>query len=142
MCLTIKQLSTMVRFQYNDGGCHKYFKGRVGDCVVRAFAIATNIDYKEVYNMAKFLCGKGDSPRNGMDKRNTRKLAEQLGFKWHPCMKIGTGCTTHLVAEELPKGNIVCSCSGHVAVINGVINDTYDSTRNGKRCVYGYWYKD
>jgi hypothetical protein len=26
-----------------------------------------------------------------------------------------------------------------VAVIDGVIHDTYDCSRGGKRCVYGYW---
>lgn len=25
------------------------------------------------------------------------------------------------------------------AVINGVIHDTFDSSREGSRCVYGYW---
>jgi len=28
-----------------------------------------------------------------------------------------------------------------VAVIDGVINDTYDCSREGTRCVYGYWEK-
>ena len=36
---------------YNDGGRSKYFKGeKVGDCVVRAIAVAANLDYKEVYD--------------------------------------------------------------------------------------------
>ena len=26
------------------------------------------------------------------------------------------------------------------AVIDGVVNDIYDGTRGGSRCVYGYWY--
>lgn len=29
----------------------------------------------------------------------------------------------------------------HVAVLDGVIHDTYDSSCNGERTVYGYWYK-
>ncbi len=40
-------------YVYDDGGRHQYFqmkykKDRVGDCVVRALAIATNEDYKSV----------------------------------------------------------------------------------------------
>ncbi len=27
----------------------------------------------------------------------------------------------------------------YTAVIDGVINDTHDPSREGTRCVYGYW---
>ena len=65
---------------------------------------------------------------------------KELGFEWVSVMGIGTGCTTHLKKEELPKGNLVCMLSKHAAaVIDGVINDTYDCSRNGTRCVYGYY---
>lgn len=67
-------------------------------------------------------------------------MVAHFGGKWHPTMTIGSGCKVHLRADELPSGRIVCSCSGHlVAVIDGVLNDTFDSSRGGKRCVYGYW---
>ena len=37
------------RFQYTDGGRSKYYpEQHVGDCVIRAIAIATERDYKEV----------------------------------------------------------------------------------------------
>ena len=66
---------------------------------------------------------------------------KSIGFKWKPTMGIGTGCKVHLKSDELPKGKIICSVSRHyVAVIDGVINDIYDCSRNGTRCVYGYWY--
>lgn len=131
----------METFVFNDGGRSKYFAASgVGDCVVRAFAIAANKDYKEVYNMAKSLCKKGESPRNGLTKTNCHKLGTMLGGVWVACSGIGTGCKMHLKADELPKGRIVCNCSKHlVAAIDGVVNDTYDSTRGGTRCVYGYW---
>lgn len=127
------------RFNYNDGGRSNYFTAKkIGDCVTRATAIASQKDYKEVYNLYKKIGSK--TPRDGVSKTAIRKVMEQLGAKWVPCMAIGSGCKTHLRAEELPKGRIVCSCSGHlVAVIDGVINDTYDCSREGTRCVYGYW---
>jgi hypothetical protein len=57
-------------------------------------------------------------------------------------MQIGSGCNTHLKADELPSGRLVCNVSRHaVAVIDGVIHDTHDCSRGGKRCVYGYWHK-
>jgi hypothetical protein len=65
---------------------------------------------------------------------------KELGFTWTPTMTIGSGCTVHLRADELPSGRLVCSVSNHnVAVIDGVIHDTYDCSRKGSRCVYGYW---
>ena len=53
---------------------------------------------------------------------------------------IGSGCRVHLRAEELPPGRLIVSVSRHlVAVIDGVIHDTLDCSRNGSRCVYGYY---
>lgn len=128
-----------MKFVYNDGGRSKYFKAtQVGDCVVRAAAIATQRDYKEVYELARKIA-KG-TPRNGMSKTQTKRLMETLGGRWEATMTIGSGCKVHLRDGELPDGRIVCSLSGHVvAVINGVVNDTYEDDRNGTRCVYGYW---
>jgi hypothetical protein len=55
-------------------------------------------------------------------------------------MHIGSGCQVHLRREELPAGRLVVQASKHVvAVIDGVIHDTHDSSRDGTRCVYGYW---
>lgn len=130
-----------MKFNFNDGGRSKYFKGKCGDCVVRAIAISLEKDYKEVYDKCKKFLGY--SPRDGVRKKDTRKLMEHFGFKWNGLMGIGTGCTTHLRSEELPKGRIVCKCSSHlVTCIDGVVNDTHDSSRCGTRCVYGYWFKE
>lgn len=55
-------------------------------------------------------------------------------------MKIGSGCKGHLRSEELPPGRLIVSVSKHVvAVIDGIIHDTHDPSRDGTRCVYGYW---
>ena len=129
-----------LQFHFNDGGRSNYFKAaKVGDCVTRALAIATGRDYKEVYELVRRV--SGDTPRNGVKKSMSKKVAKMLGGTWHACMQIGSGCTTHLRANEIPmRGRVVCSVSGHlVAVIDGVINDTYDCSRDGNRCVYGYW---
>ena len=57
-------------------------------------------------------------------------------------MSIGSGCKVHLKADELPSGNIIVALSKHYcAVIDGVIHDTHDCSRNETRCVYGYWSK-
>jgi hypothetical protein len=139
-----------MEFQQNDGGRSKYFKGEAGDCVIRSIAIATGKDYLEVYNdlfeLNKKQKGRlrGASPRDGGTKMRTiKKYLEKLGWKWHATMKIGSGCQVHLRKEELPAGRLIVRASKHLtAVIDGVINDTYDPSRNGTRCVYGYWAKD
>lgn len=128
-------------FKYNDGGRSIYFKGKnVGDCVVRAVAIATGIDYKEVYDTVSKIAGK--TPRNGVAKEVTNKLLQEYGWTWVPTMLVGQGCKVHLRKDELPQGTIICRTSKHLTtVIDGVINDTFDCSRGGTRCVYGYWIK-
>jgi hypothetical protein len=38
------------------------------------------------------------------------------------------------------KGILIARVSKHyVAIINGVIHDLYDPSRQGTSCVYGYW---
>lgn len=137
---------------YNDGGRSNYFKAeKVGDCVVRAVAIATGKDYKEVYDDINRLAkserrGKRkrgiSNARNGVYKQTIRKLMDEYGWRWVPTMKVGQGCTTHLREDELPSGRLVVSLSKHLtAVIDGTIYDTHDPSRDGTRCVYGYWTK-
>lgn len=123
-----------------DGGRSKYFKAtNVGDCAVRAIAIATGKDYKEVYDELKTL-NNGKSCRDGTPKKVDKKYLTQLGWTWHPCMTIGSGCKVHLNENELPKGVLIVSVSKHLTCVkDGVIYDTYDCSRGGTRCVYGYW---
>lgn len=129
-----------MKIEINDGGRSKYFSAnKVGDCVTRAIAIVTQQDYKEVYDEITRILGY--TPRNGVNKRDVKKVMAAFGGKWHSCMSIGSGCKVHLTDNEVPmNGRIICQLSHHAcAVINGVINDTYDASRNGTRCVYGYW---
>ena len=132
-----------MKFTFNDGGRSLYFKGFAGDCVTRAIAIVTGRDYKQIYN--ELFALTGESPRNGVQTRSAkvkRYFLEQ-GLQWKPTMQVGQGCTVHLRAEELPAGRLICRTSRHlVAVIDGVVHDTYDCTRDGDRCVYGYWMLD
>ena len=129
-------------FVFDDGGREAAgFKGKTGDCVCRAIAIATEMPYKEVYDLINETA-KSESARTGVYIGTIRKVMERLGWKWYPTMAIGKGCTVHLRKDELPSGRLVVSVSRHeVAVIDGVVHDTYDCTRDGSRCVYGYYAK-
>ena len=140
-----------MKFNYNDGGREAAgFKGKTGDCVCRAIAIATELPYKQVYDLINEFAKKErsaartkSSARSGVRPATSRKVLKSLGWKFVATMGIGTGCTIHLREGELPMGRIICKTSHHlVAVIDGVINDTYDCTRDGNRCVYGYYIKE
>ena len=141
-----------MRFEYNDGGRSKYFSAsNVRDCVTRAIANATGVDYKEAYDAINALAKKEraskrksgrSNARNGVYSDTYRKYIEgTLGWVWVPCMTIGSGCKTHLRDGELPtKGNYIVRTSHHLTCIkDGVLVDTYDCSRDGDRCVYGYW---
>ena len=137
-------------WQFDDGGrADAGFKGTAGDCACRAIAIATQHPYHEVYDLLNAYA-KGEhkgkkkksisNARTGVYRSCIDKVMEHYGWTWVPTMRVGEGCKVHLRAEELPKGRLVVRVSKHVvAVIDGVIHDTYDSTRDGTRCVYGYY---
>lgn len=147
-----------MQWTYDDGGrADAGFKGDAGDCVTRAIAIASGLPYRDVYDalhdearqrkhMARLELRYGAqarrhaSPRSGVNQKVYRPLLDQWGWTWTPTMQIGTGCRVHMRADELPVGRIIVRLSRHLAaVIDGVLHDTHDCSREGTRCVYGYW---
>ncbi len=142
-----------MRYVFDDGGRKDAgYKGSTGDCTCRAIAIATGMPYQSVYDLlnnhaqeqriTKRQPRRG-SARTGIYKNTIRRVLEGLGWVWTPTMAIGSGCTVHLRDGELPRGRLIVSVSKHVvAVVDGVIHDTHDPSREGTRCVYGYWSKN
>ena len=146
----------MNTFTYDDGGraAAGFPKHRAGDCVARSVAIASGQPYLAVH--AALAAGNAGQRKSKGASRHTGKATADhgincnfkwfkdymcgLGFDWFPTMGIGTGCRVHLKPSELPPGRLVVAVSKHsVAVVDGVVRDTYDCTRGGTRCVYGYW---
>jgi hypothetical protein len=135
---------TAPAFVYDDGGREAAgFRGDAGDCATRAIAIATGAPYREVYDaLAERQAAKGKprSARNGVARDVWKTYLLEHGWVWTPTMRIGSGCTVHLRADELPGGVLIVQVTRHiVAVVDGVIHDTYDPSRDGTRCVYGYF---
>ena len=144
-------------FVRNDGGrLAAGFQGGAGDCVVRAIAIAAERSYIEVYEalrnanahyaerstsrLAKHIAARGSSPRNGNHRSVFHDYILSLGFDWVPTMAVGQGCQVHLRQNEIPAGRLIVKVSKHLsAVIDGVIHDTHNPARGGRRCVYGYY---
>ena len=138
-----------MEFIYDDGGRKEAgYKGNAGDCVCRAISIAAGLNYSDVYqaladgNATERKGNRKKSARNGIHTKRKwfKDYMVSLGFIWVPTMQIGSGCKVHLKADELPSGRLVCNVSRHVcAVVDGALHDTYDCSRGGTRCVYGYW---
>jgi len=141
-----------MEFIYDDGGrAEAGFKGEVGDCVCRAISIAAQLPYRTVYDGLNEMAKREhkskrrrgrSSARNGVYKATIKRYIEEaLGWEWTPTMQIGSGCQVHLRDGELPsEGPLIVNVSKHtVAVVDGRVHDTFDPTRDGTRCVYGYW---
>lgn len=157
-------MGSPTRWVYDDGGRGEAgYLGRTGDCFTRSVAIATQMPYREIYTfvnaVAKEMKAKQQSKelkqtkkqrcwgslgdaRRGVKKPLFHEVMCRLGWKWTPTMRYGQGCKVHLSREELPGGRLVCRVTKHmVAVVDGVIRDTYDPSRDSTRCVYGYFSK-
>lgn len=138
-----------MRFVVDDGGREAAGSHLKGDCVIRAIAVATGRPYREVQDDLCILAER-ERPRKGRARSNPRRggtrigtirrYMQGIGWEWVPTMFIGSGCKVHLRDGELPGGRLVVNLSRHLcAVIDGAIHDTYNPSRGGTRCVYGYW---
>jgi hypothetical protein len=64
----------------------------------------------------------------------TDNYLKSLGWQWTEANEV------HLRADELPAGRLIVAIPEHlVAVIDGVIHDTFDCFRGGTCCVKGWW---
>ena len=116
-----------MKFHFNDGGrIAAGYKGSAGDCVVRSVAIATGLPYQEIYDLVNELSAREhtgkrkrgtSNARTGVHKSAIKWLMESLGWQWTPTMQIGSGCTVHLRAHELPSGRLVVSVSKHLTAV-------------------------
>ena len=139
-------------FQFDDGGrAAAGYSGWAGDCVVRAIAIGIGLPYQRVYDdlfqiardirdtkrckLAKrYQSRKGAcSPRNGVHRRVYAPYLKQHGWVWVPTMG-------RLRAGALPSGRVIVRIPRHLcSVVDGVLHDTEDLSKNGTERVFGYW---
>ena len=124
-----------------DGGRSKAgYKGRCRDCVCRAITVATGLPYSWVYKeLARLNKTDGGvaSARNGLRKDVYEPFLKRLGFRklTIPTTKVGNFTP--------PMGTLIVCMPGHVAAcVDGVLYDSWDSRKDGKNDVYGYWIKE
>jgi hypothetical protein len=141
----------------DDGGRRANGYGRsVSDCVARAITIATRKPYPEVFEALKAGAAEhvkrwphsktagwikksrsGGDPANGCYDAVSARYLRSIGWQYTRIRE-----RTFLRADQLPPGRLVVKINRHaVAVIDGVIHDTFDSGGSGRRPVEGYWSK-
>jgi hypothetical protein len=79
--------------------------------------------------------GRGYDPAKGSYVKVYGPYLESIGWRHTPVRG-----RMRLRADELPTGRLIVEVHRHlVAVIDGVIHDTWDSGRAGRRPVYGFY---
>lgn len=130
-----KKRTTDIPFIFNDGGragafpetSAKYKK--IGDCVIRAIAIATERNYKAVWE-EMFQTAKEIGMFPNSDEISHKYLFN-LGWTEVKFGKELVRMNSSRVKEQSIGRWIICYIAGHwVAMKDGAIYDTWDSSEN------------
>ena len=134
----------MIDYRYDDGGREDAgYRGRTGDCVVRAIAICTGEDYRAVYaTMAEHMKSNGYAAsgnayatreRNRKAPRSKGQIAarrvqdrvlEAYGFRK---VRLPAGARPTFTEAHHQFGDCVVGTTKHVAaIVNGALRDTFD----------------
>lgn len=126
-----QKMENEMKFIKNHGGREKYFptkykKDLTGDCVIRAIAIATNIDYLEVRDSLFDIAKKqGRMP-------NSQPVYEEYLFSigWVKKSPLKNGKKKYKVKNIakffMGKSVIIHTCNHLSTLVNGDLNDTWD----------------
>ena len=125
-------------FELDDGGRSRHYKGKTGDCVVRALAIATGTDYKEIFKELLDISYEiGHMPNT---HEVEKVFLERHGFTKNktPRNIKGKKISVRAFTTIAPKGRIVARTREHsVAIVNNVARDTWLD----ERCVNTWFHK-
>lgn len=135
-------------WRYDDGGrAQAGYKGKAGDCICRAIAIACDRPYAEVYKALNALCrphwksprSQTPSARFGMSREIYEPLliAEGWLYRKFPRLELFTEKYVPLEGRSIvPLPSHIC------AVVHGVIRDTYDCSDKGTCWIHGYYRRE
>ena len=132
----------MIGFERTDGGrAEAGYRGRAGDCVTRAIALATRAgaptgdDYRAVYQVvarAELDAGGKRSARNGVRKKATAAAMRELGFERVGLTARANGGRWLTLTEVWERFGgraraMVIQTTGHVAaIVDGRLMDATD----------------
>jgi len=109
----------------------KYKKDQVGDCVIRALAIATKEDYKSVRNELWDTSRENGYMPNS--KENYEQFLAKRGWKWLKKIK-GYNLGAYPVPQNITA---IVSLAGHLCCLDqGVVYDLWDCR---KKYPYGIY---
>jgi hypothetical protein len=130
----MKSIAPTLPWIYNDGGRHAAgFRPRnVADCVARALAIGTGLPYPTVIDMVNSMGVQRGRPihKSSSAKLTSSDITDLLSTLGWDYTKLRRG--VHLSPGEFPAApRVIADLSSHhvVAVIDGTILDTWDSSR-------------
>lgn len=110
---------------------------KVGDCVIRAFAVAADIKWIEAFDILVENARKTYNVPNGQS--NYEKVFENYGFE-RKSVKVVKGkkrMTLEDFCKKHKKGNFIVAVANHLtAVVDGVC---YDNWNPANKCVYVYY---
>lgn len=145
-------------FLKTDGGAKEAgYTERMGDCVVRSFALAMNMDYEEARQKFadEIILKYGHKPegRKGcIQAQINKKYSAQHGIQRTVSVKVFERFGWRFVGYKgmkldkatLPKGLIVVAMVSHyVCMIDHEIYDSWDSRGKKKtKTIRGYWTRD
>lgn len=147
-----------LKYQFNDGGAKN--QEPIGDCCVRAFAIALDLPYKgvartinttwekmfredETESISEMVDGDCFDPRHGVPHDVTLRIAKMFNLKHHEvaenkymtateAWKVFGDCILRIYyPEECFRRDIADSCH-LVAIQNDTVQDTWDSRSGGR----------
>ena len=119
----------MIGFVYDDGGrADAGYRGKTGDCVIRATAIATGLEYEKLYkkfarlNKKRYGIATG---RQGVAKKDYEPVLESLGFVKRSRQK-GSKWETFTQAYQYYGDCIIVFPHHMAAIVDGNLRDTED----------------
>ena len=133
----------MIDYRYDDGGrAAAGYRGKTGDCVVRAIAICAREDYRAVYvTMAEHMKRNGYASGNAYATRERNRKAprrrdqltakrvqdrvlEAYGFRK---VRLPAGERPTFTEAHHRFGDCVVGTTKHVAaIVDGALRDTFD----------------
>lgn len=144
----------MTAYTYNDGGRRELhdkicadrgfdtfadYKGIARDCVTRSLTIVTGLPYEQIWKRLaeiNYFDGKHYSANKGVrtGREEFKLYAAELGLEYVPC-------GAKFKDISFPTcGRIAIQMKGHLtAMVDGIINDTYNPAAMGRAHVFGYW---
>ena len=125
-----------MEYLYNEGGRGEHYKGLVGDCVCRAITIATELPYDVVYN-ALFDIAKNYKGNSKVAKRIRLNPSPRNGCYNEVAIEFLKALNIEEVRGKLKvndqmfyEGRYAVYVRRHwLAIIDGVVNDTWDSRK-------------